>query len=236
MAQYLHYRDQGPYQIVHHQNTFMKARKIFLTLAAFVISASAFSQTDSTKKITNTVKESLDKMDTASAAVKHITQDATNSQTTTATGSSSNIVVPKPNHGRYYIAVLGTYRADQTATEAKSVSVTPDEENPGKIWVEGLTDTRFYALLKSAPGTYKIPAQLQNDKQVAEGEIKYDEENKSITICVGCGFAQKNLNETPAPVVTSTAKNAKTDKSVKKAKSTIINFTGTKTDTGLSLR
>lgn len=204
----------------------MKTKKIFLAFTALVISASAFSQVDTSRRDTSARRDTIHKRDTTGLT----TQSSASGQTTMAT---SDVNVPKPNHGRYYIPVLGTYQAQDAGTTTASVSITPDETNPGKVWIEGLGESRFYALLKSAPGTYKIPAQKQSEKPVAEGEIRYDESNKSITICVGCGFHDGNtVTPTTEPVTTSTAKNSGTAKTAKKAKSTIINFTGVKTDNG----
>jgi hypothetical protein len=208
----------------------MKTKKLFLAFTAMVISASAFSQVDTARRDTSARRDTIHKRDT--------TGMTTQSSTISQTGSSSDVTVPKPNHGRYYIPVLGTYQAQDAASTATSVSITPDETNPGKVWVEGLADTRFYAILKSVPGTYKIPAQKQSEKPVAEGEIRYDESNKSITICVGCGFHNENATTTTTePVATSTAKTSGSSKTAKKAKSSIINFTGVKTNNGsVSLR
>lgn len=214
----------------------MKTKKIFLAFSALVISGTVFSQTDST--ISKDSTKSINANSTTIQSWPAYKTETTPllSTATTGTTSSSDISVPKPNHGRYYIPVLGTYQAQDSNTTATTVSITPDENNPGKVWIDGLAETRFYALLKSAPGTYKIPAQKQDEKSVAEGEIKYDESNKSISICVGCGF-EKDANTTAEPVVTSTAKNNGSAKAAKKAKSSIISFTGVKTDNGsVSLR
>jgi hypothetical protein len=215
----------------------MKTKQIFLAFTALVISASAFSQVDTARRDTSARKDTIHKRDTTAITSQQsasVSQSESTAATTSTTGS--DITVPKPNHGRYYIPVLGTYQAQDAAAAATSVSITADETNPGKVWIEGLGDTRFYALLKAVPGTYKIPAQKQSEKPVAEGEIRYDESNKSISICVGCGFHNESAT-TAEPVATSTAKNTGSAKTAKKAKPTIINFTGVKTDNGsVSLR
>ncbi len=76
--------------------------------------------------------------------------------------------------------MLGSYNAVATTTDNKSITITGDESNPGKVWVDGLSGSRFYALLKTVPGTYKIPAQKQDDHAVAEGTLIYDDSNKQI--------------------------------------------------------
>lgn len=165
---------------------------------------------------------------------------------TTNGGTSAASSVPKPNFGRYYIPVLGTYNATaaasgttttNTSDAATSVKVTPDESNPGKVWVEGLSASRFYALLKTAPGTYKIPAQKAENISVAEGTLIYDDNSKQITVCTGCGYNEQ------APAVaddvatsTSTESSSKTSKkgqqNMKSKKVPVVTFTGTKADQG----
>src|SRR5205085_646930 len=94
---------------------------------------------------------------------------------------------PAPNFGRYYIPVLGKYHSSD-ATADKTVTITPDENNAGKVWVEGLTDQKVYALLKTVPGTYKIPTQKVADKTIQEGTLSYDDAAKQVSVCLGCGF------------------------------------------------
>ncbi len=160
----------------------------------------------------------------------------TNSNTTSGSLSANNTQssTPKPNFGRYYIPVLGSYNAVATTVDNKSIKVTGDENNAGKIWVEGLSGTRFYALLKTAPNTYKIPAQKQDVTSIAEGTLIYDETSKQINVCTGCGFNEQapavtNGVATTAPVVSKSKKNQQSEK-VKKTP--VVTFTGIKADQG----
>jgi hypothetical protein len=194
----------------------MKSLKLVLASIAIFASVTAFSQTDTTARDTT-----LPKKDTAA----QFNSGNQNMQSTDAAGASqlttpaaSQSLFPAPNSGRYYIAVLGYYK---NAENAKAVTITADETNPGKVWVEGLAPEKFYAILKAVPGTYKIPAQKQSDKSIAEGTIMYDDASKVINICLGCGYKDQSpsdaLTVTPA---TGKQKNAKT----------VISFSGTKTD------
>lgn len=229
----------------------MKSLKLGLTALVMLMSAAAFSQTDSAKSATATSDTATQSqpvtgekstttgsMNTTGQATG--TTSTTTGTSTTGTTSESTFSTPKPNFGRYYIAVLGNYQSAESTTDSKSVKITPDETNPGKVWVEGLTDEKFYALLKTAPGTYKIPAQTQAEKKIQEGTLVYQEDSKQINICLGCGYNSENPSATPAESATTTdestasttkSKTKKTAK-VKKPTITVINFSGTKTDQG----
>ncbi|MEO5999991.1 MAG: hypothetical protein ABIN89_24340 [Chitinophagaceae bacterium] len=240
----------------------MKSLKFLLVGTALCVSFAAFSQADTTKKDTTTQKTdttkkkptSLNESATSESATivtntkdqqATVTQPATTSATTNpsttpenATGNSAASSVtsstPKPNFGRYYIPVLGSYTATATTTDNKSITITADESNPGKIWIDGLTGTKFYALLKAVPGTYKIPAQKQEDNTVAEGTVMYDESNKQINLCMGCGFNEQAPAVTDA-VATATPEvsKSKKDQHVTKVKAIpVVTFTGTKADQG----
>ena len=130
---------------------------------------------------------------------------------------------PQPNFGRYYIPVLGSYQSSQAGKENKTITIAPDESNPGKVWIEGLTDVKIYALLKSSPGTYKIPMQKQQERNVPEGFLAYDENSKQINICLGCGYADNNI---------SNIEENKGAAGQHKSGKTVTNFTGTKTEEG----
>jgi hypothetical protein len=195
----------------------MKSLKLVLASIAIFASVTAFSQTDTTGRDTT----STPKKDTA---VQNFNSGnpTQNMQSTDAAGTSqltapvSQSLFPAPNAGRYYIAVLGSYKnAENTA-----VTITADETNPGKVWVEGLAPAKFYALLKAVPGTYKIPAQKQSDKSIAEGTIMYDDASKMINICLGCGYKDQSPSDALTATPSGKQKNAKT----------VISFSGTKAD------
>jgi hypothetical protein len=148
--------------------------------------------------------------------------------------STTQSLTPKPNFGRYYIPVLGSYNAVATTTDNKSITVTGDETNPGKVWVDGLSGSKFYALLKTVPGTYKIPAQKEGDNNVAEGTLIYDESDKQINICLGCGYNDQTPVAIEAVASTTPAhvkgKNYHQVEKIKKVP--VISFSGSRADQG----
>jgi hypothetical protein len=82
---------------------------------------------------------------------------------------------------------LGTFKGNGTSTA--DVTITLDEINKGIVWVEGLPQGRFKALLKKAPSTYKIPAQkADNGKAIPEGTLYVNPETDEITIVLGQPF------------------------------------------------
>ncbi|MBC8033875.1 MAG: hypothetical protein H7Y03_06995 [Chitinophagaceae bacterium] len=203
----------------------MKSIRFALIAAGIVLSASSYSQT--TDSTTTEAQASSDSTTTIQPAT-----------TTTTTTPSQPMVTP--NSGAHYIAVLGNYTSSPaTSKTEKNVTITGDEKNPGKIWIEGLTSSKIYALRKQVAGTYKIPAQKADDKSISEGTVVYDEDSKQVNICVGC----KYKDESPSDVFSSmessasstgTSKSASTKKGTTTAK--VISFTGTKTDGGTALR
>jgi len=228
----------------------MKSLKFLLVGTALCVSFASYSQTDTTKKDTTTRKtdttqkktpginesSSISNQDQPAVSQSAATSATTNQSTTPAATSGETSSAPKPNFGRYYIPVLGSYNATASTTENKSITVTGDESNPGKIWIEGLTGTKIYALLKAAPGTYKIPAQKQDDKSIAEGTVVYDEGSKQINLCVGCGYNDQTPAiaeaDASATTETETAKDKKNHQASKMKKAPVVSFTGTKADQG----
>lgn len=223
----------------------MKGLKFVLSSVALCASLASFSQTDTTKSTKNTsVKTDTTsgnsqhaatgtsvKTDTTSGNGQRATTGTTGMQSTQQSGSQSASNLPKPNFGRYYIAVLGTYQPAQTGGTNQQVTVTGDETNPGKVWVEGLAPAKFYALLKT-PGTYKVPAQSQDQNSIAEGTITYDESSKQITICVGCGFSDNGAATATTTTETHSADVTGKRKNAKPAAKAVLNFTGTKVNQG----
>lgn len=226
----------------------MKALKFVLSSVALCASLASFSQADSTKSTTGNGANSVHattgtsatgtsvKTDTASGNSQHTTTGTTGMPSTQKSSTENASNLPKPNFGRYYIPVLGSYQPAQTGSSNQQVTVTGDEANPGKVWVEGLTPVKFYALLKT-PGTYKIPAQAQDQNNVAEGTLTYDESSRQITICVGCGFSDQGAatattdataTETHTGSIAGKSKNAKGARAAK----AVLNFTGTKVNQG----
>lgn len=90
----------------------------------------------------------------------------------------------RPEHA---FPVLGNYSASNASTG--NVTVTLDSANKGIVWVEGLPQGRFKALMKKAPATYKIPAQkTDGGKDVAEGTLFYNPASKELTVVLGRPF------------------------------------------------
>ena len=208
----------------------MKAPKLVIACVAMLISVAAFSQTDTTKRDTTTRKDT-----TRKDSLVQVQQAETATTIQQSEPSAAQKKFPAPNAGRNYIPVLGSFQSAEAEAENKSIIVTANENNAGKIWIEGLTPVKFYALLKAIPGTYKIPAQKQEDKSIAEGTVQYDEETKKIDVCLGCGYENKISTETAMSTIeeTETTKGSKTVKSVKQPKAkNVINFSGTKVEQG----
>ncbi len=87
---------------------------------------------------------------------------------------------------------LGQYES-AVNKDAAAVTITPDSENKGMIWVEGLPQGKIKAILLKSPATYKIPAQkTEDDKEVAEGTLVYDKETNTLSICIGKPFNTEN--------------------------------------------
>lgn len=87
----------------------------------------------------------------------------------------------RPEHA---FPVLGSYNASGSSTG--NVTITLDSANKGIVWVEGLAQGRFKALLRKAPSTYKIPAQKsESGKTVSEGTLFLNPASKELTIVIG---------------------------------------------------
>jgi hypothetical protein len=90
---------------------------------------------------------------------------------------------------------LGSYKGSGNSTA--DVSVMLDETNKGTVWIEGLPQGRFKAIMKKAPSTYKIPAQkTENGKAIAEGTLYVAPESGELTIVVGQPFNEKEPTAT----------------------------------------
>lgn len=86
---------------------------------------------------------------------------------------------------------LGSYKANRTSTG--DVTITLDSVNKGIVWVEGLPQGKFRALMKKAPSTYKIPAQKsESGKQVPEGTLYVNPGTNELTVLLGQPFNDAN--------------------------------------------
>ncbi|HVF81994.1 MAG TPA: hypothetical protein VM884_08675 [Flavisolibacter sp.] len=118
----------------------------------------------------------------------------------------------RPEHS---FPVLGSYKASGKSTG--DITITLDETNKGIVWVEGLSQGKFKALMKKAPATYKVPAQqTESGKAVAEGVLFFNPESKELTIALGRSFDDAD----PTSFLTSESK----------GKSKVWQYTGVKAD------
>lgn len=101
-------------------------------------------------------------------------------------GVTSETLTP----ARIYPA-LGSYKGNGTSNA--DVTVTLDETNKGIVWVDGLPQGKFKALLRKAPSTYKIPMQTSaNGKAVSEGTLYANPETNELTIVLGRPYNDAN--------------------------------------------
>ena len=109
---------------------------------------------------------------------------------------------------------LGTYKASGTSTA--DVTIMLDETNKGIVWVEGLPQGRFKALMKKSPATYKVPAQKSESGQsIAEGILYLNPETNELSIVLGRSYNDAD----PTSVLTTASKKTKSWK-----------YTGVKSD------
>ena len=88
---------------------------------------------------------------------------------------------------QHFFPVLGSYKASGSSTG--DVTITLDETNKGIVWVEGLSQGKFKAIMKKAPSTYKISAQqTETGKAVPEGTLFLNPTTKELTIVLGREF------------------------------------------------
>lgn len=115
--------------------------------------------------------------------------------------------MPEPLTLEKTFPVIGKYNVTDKAGAESSVTITLDETNKGIAWVDGLPQGRIKAMLRKAPGTYKIPKQkTADDKDIAEGVLIYDKDNNTLDVCIGCEYKM----EDPAAVF-ATANTEATD-------------------------
>lgn len=114
-------------------------------------------------------------------------------------GLTSETVTPE-----HAFPALGTYKGSGSSTA--DVTITPDSANKGIVWVDGLPQGRFKALLKKAPSAYKIPMQTSaNGKAVSEGTLYVNPETNELTIVLGRPY--NDANPTPSLTIDSKKKN-----------------------------
>jgi hypothetical protein len=162
----------------------------------------------------------------ASAAGAQTTGSDTTTKSTTvpaAAAVATEVVIPEQLKGlttetlrpEHSFPALGSYKASGTSTG--DITITLDETNKGIVWVDGLPQGKFKALMKKSPATYKVPAQkAESGKAVAEGTLFFNPESKEITIVLGRPFDDAD----PMSFLNSNAK----------AKTKVWQYTGVKAD------
>jgi hypothetical protein len=137
-------------------------------------------------------------------------------------------VKPAPSMQDIFPA-LGKYTL--ATAEAQQITISPDAQNKGIVWIEGLPQGRIKALLKKSPATYKIPVQKnEEDKDIAEGAMFFNKEENKLYIILGRVLDEVNPLATfveeepePGPIVKETSKKLKKEPLIKTWK-----YTGTK--------
>ncbi len=136
--------------------------------AALLLATAAGAQTTTTAPIT-----------TNPAGTTTVTETSTVVDTAALKGLTTETLRPE-----HIFPVLGNYKA--SGTSANDITITLDSVNKGIVWVEGLPQGKFKALMKKAPATYKIPAQkTESGKPVAEGTLFLNPASKELTIVLG---------------------------------------------------
>jgi hypothetical protein len=179
---------------LNQMNTRMK-NTIFVAFALFT-GAVANAQTDTTSRpqpdtTTRPVPDTtVVTMIDSSVGKAYVTNEERLQSLTTETLTPADIY-----------PALGTFKGN--GTSAGDVTITLDETNKGIVWVEGLPQGRFRAIMKRAPSTYKIPAQKSESGQaIAEGTLYVNPESNELTIVVGESFNDKQ----PTAVLTAAKK------------------------------
>ena len=133
--------------------------------------------------------------------VKQVPDTTTSATTTLADTSVGKAYVAHPEKLKgvtsetltpdHVFPALGSYKANGSSTG--DVTITLDSANKGIVWVDGLPQGRFKALMKQAPSTYKIPMQTSaNGKAVSEGTLYVNPETNELTIVLGRPFNDAN--------------------------------------------
>jgi hypothetical protein len=174
---------------------------VFFALALFAGTV-ANAQTDTTTKpvtdtTTNPVADtSVVQMVDTSVGKAYVANPQSLQGLTTETLTTSHI-----------FPAVGTFKG--TGTSTADVVITLDETNKGLVWVEGLPQGRFRAIMKKAPSTYKIPAQKsESGKAIAEGTLFVNPETNELSILLGQSFNEK----APTSFVTVASKSKNTFK------------------------
>lgn len=131
---------------------------------------------------------------------------------TTSTTVATEVVIPEHLKGlttetlrpEHSFPILGSYKA--TGNSTADITVTLDATNKGIVWIEGLPQGRFKAMMRKAPSTYKVPAQTsESGKQIAEGTLFLNPESKEVMLVLGRSFNDAD----PSATLTISSKKSK---------------------------
>lgn len=168
-------------------------KNAFFLAGALLLVAAANAQNDTSKPVVpGTDTATVSYVDT-SIGKAYVTNPERLQGVTTETLTSAHV-----------FPALGTYKASGNSTA--DVTITLDETNKGIVWVEGLPQGRFKALMKKSPATYKVPAQKSESGQsIAEGTLYLDPATSELTIVLGRSFNDAD----PASSLTKVSKKNK---------------------------
>jgi hypothetical protein len=135
--------------------------------------------------------------------------------------------------------VLGVYQLasseENSETPVSEIHVSLDTASKGIIWVEGLPQGKFKALLKQSPATYRIISQkTETGVQIPEGTLVFDPEANILQVAIGKSFNDQDpsavfaLNNGETNEVKTEVK-VKTKNTKVKEKTKIIFYTAHKT-------
>lgn len=179
-------------------------KNVFLFATSLFLASAAIAQTNPTTQPQQPVNDTATVTYVDSSVGKaYVTNPERLQGLTTETLSSSHV-----------FPALGTFKASGNSTA--DVTLMLDETNKGIIWVDGLPQGRFKALMKKSPATYKVPAQKSESGQsIAEGILYFNPETNELSIVLG-----KSYNDAdPTSVLTIASK-----------KSKVWQYTGVKAD------
>lgn len=144
---------------------------------ALLIGGAAIAQTTPAQPATDTAHQAQAVNSLGSAYVSHPER---------LQGLTTETLLPT-----HIFPVLGNYTGSGASTESLSVSL--DATNKGIVWIEGLPQGRFKAVLKQSPATYKIPAQTaEGGKSIAEGTLYLNPNTGELTLVLGQPFNDAN--------------------------------------------
>jgi len=184
-------------------------KTFFLALAASVISASVFAQS-------------------TPDTVRRDTMDPKVPDTMIENNKNQLKEMPGPLTLEKIFPVIGTYQPTMEGTPAVSVKLDPEKKSV--IWVSGLPQGTFSAMLMRSPAVYKIPAQKSDTgTDIPEGTLMYVTNMETIHIVLGKPFDFQNPGQVFTPENQTLTEDSKKVKEKQKEKEKqAFTFTGKK--------